>query len=369
MRVGNIMDSFQIEKLIDSISCDKIITEQRLGNGSLIELLLYNPSAIDKKRSFLAYEKAYDIAIETGLLTEEELKIFFIENGLWSIEKEIRIETIRSDINKIIKGLLGLIFQKNKLNTAKSMLRKAEKELMNLIIEKNTLLKNSAENYGLSQKQKYIISRIVYNENGERFWRSICDFENEHNVTLINKLCSLFFEESRLNNKTIREIARSYQWKTIWYISKDSGNLFEESPINWTENQVNLAYWSRVYDMVVESYERPSKDITEDDDLFDSWLINQNDKIEDKCKGNKIDNVKNKKNGKQEVFVFADRDGAKDVYELNDGLNRTKIKAKQKVIDLKGNIKEQNLPDSQIEMREQLAGQIKDKMSDIRNRR
>jgi len=363
------MDSFQIEKLIDFISCDKIITEQRLSNGALIELLLYNPSAIDKKRSFLVYEKAYDIAIEMGLLTEEELKIFFIENGLWSIEKEVRIETIRSDINKITKGLLGLIFQKNKLNIAKLMLRKAEKELMNLIVEKNILLKNSAENYGLSQKQKYIISRIVYNENEERFWRSIRDFENEQNVSLINKLCSLFFEESRLNNKTIRKIARSYQWKTIWCISKNSGNLFVELPINWTENQVSLAYWSYVYDMVAESYERPSTDIISDDDLLDSWLINQNDKIEEKCKGNKIDNIKNKKNGKQEVFVLADKDGAKDVYGLNDGLNRLKIQAKQKTINSKGSVKEQNLPDSQIEMREQLANQMKSKMSDIRKGR
>lgn len=363
------MDHFEIEKLIDSISCDKIITEQILSNGTLIELILYNPSTIDKKKSFIIYEKEYNKAIDLGLFTEEELKIFFIENGLWSIEKEIRIETIRSDINKITKGLLGLIFQKNKLNTAKLMLRKAEKELMNLIIEKNILLKNSAENYGLSQKQKYIISRIVYNENGERFWRSICDFENEQNVILINKLCSLFFEESRLNNKTIREIARSYQWKTIWCISKNSRCLFDELLINWTENQVNLAYWSHVYDMVMESYERPSKDIIEDDDLLDSWLINQNDKIENKCKGNKIDNVKNKNKGKQEVFVFADKDGAKDVYGLNDGLNRLKIQAKQKAIGSKGNIKEQNLPDSQIEMREQLANQIKNKMSDIRKGR
>lgn len=363
------MDSFQIEKLIDFISCDKIITEQRLNNGSLIELILYNPPMIDKKRSFLIYEKEYNKAIETGLLTEEELKIFFIENKLWSIEKEIRIETIKNDITKITKGLLGLIFQKNKLNTAKLMLRKAEKELMNLIIEKNILLKNSAENYGLSQKQKYIISRIAYNENGEIFWKSVCDFENEQNITLINKLCNLFFEESRLSNKTIREIARSYQWKTIWCISKNSGNLFSKSPISWTENQTSLAYWSHVYDMVMESYERPSMDIVKDDDLLDSWLINQNDKIEDKCKGNKIDNIKNKKNGKQEVFVFADKDGAKDVYELNDNLSRLKIQAKQKVIDSKGNIKDQNLPDSQIEMRERLTDQIKNKMSNVRKGR
>lgn len=359
------MDHFHIEKLIDSISCNQIVTEQKLSNGLLIELILYSPSDIDKKRSFLVYENGYNIAIEMGLLTEEELKMFFIENGLWSIDKEIRIETIRNDITKITRGLLSLIFQKNKLNTAKLMLRKAEKELMNLIIEKNTLLKNSAENYALSQKQKYILSKIVYNENGERFWRSVCDFENEQNITLINKLCSLFFEESRLSNKTIREIARSYQWKTIWCVSKNS-NLFNGFPTCWTENQVSLAYWSYLYEMVMESYERPGSDIIKDDDLLDSWLINQNDKIEDKCKGNKVDNLKNKKNGRQETFVFADKEGAKDVYELNDNLNRLKIQAKQKVIDSKGIIKDQNLPDNQMEMREQLANQLREKMSGTR---
>jgi len=359
------MDSVQIEKTIDFIVCDKIVTEQ-FDNGSLIELILYNPSPLDKKRSFIIYDKAYKQAIENGLLTEDELKVFYIENGLWSVEKEVRIETIRSDIHKILKGLLSLIFHSGKLKVAKAMLRTAEKELRNLLIEKMSLLKNSVEDYALSQRQKYILSKIVYNNKDEKFWKSDDDFDNEQNVVLINRLCSLFFDESRLGAKTIKEIARSNQWKTIWCVAKDSGNLFEISPTRWTDNQKDLAYWSYVYDMVMEAYERPSKDVITDDDLLDSWLINQHDKIEEKCKGNKIDALKAKKNGRQEVFVFADSDGAKEVYGLNDGLTRAKIKAKQKIINSKGRVGDQSLPDSQVEMREQLTKQVRDKMGNTR---
>lgn len=362
------MDSLQIEKTIDFIICDKIVTEQ-LDNDSLIELVLYNPSPLDKKKSFLIYDKAYQQALEEGLLTEEELKMFYIENGLWSIEKEIRIETIKSDIHKILKGLLSLIFHTNKLKMAKAMLRTAEKELRNLLVEKMFLLKHSAEDYAMSQKQRYILSKIVYNNNDEKFWKSNGDFDNEQNVILINRLCSLFFDESRLGSKTIKEIARSNQWKTIWCVAKNSGDLFEISPTRWTDNQKDLAYWSYVYDMVMEAYERPSKDIITDDDLLDSWLINQHDKIEEKCKGNKIDALKTKKNGRQEVFVFADKDGAKEVYGLNDSLSRTKIKAKQKVINSRGNVEDKDMPDSQIEMRERLTDQIKNKMSNTRKGR
>ena len=359
------MDSFQIEKTIDFIVCDKIVTEQFNGN-LLIELILYNPSPLDKKKSFLIYDKAYKQAIEDGLLTEEELKMFYIENGLWSIEKEIRIETIKDDIHKMLKGLLSLLFHVNKLKMAKVMLRTAEKELRNLLTQKMFLLKHSAEDYALSQRQKYILSRIVYNNNGERFWKSDDDFNNEQNVILINRLCSLFFDESRLSSKTIKEIARSNQWKTIWCVSKNSGNLFEISPVRWTDNQKDLAYWSYAYDMVMEAYERPSKDIIIDDDLLDSWLINQHDKIEEKCRGNKVDTLKTKKGGRQEVFVFSDKEGSKNVYELNDSLTRSKLKAKQKAINSKGVVEDRDMPDSQIEMMEQLASQIKTKMGDVR---
>lgn len=362
------MDSFRIENVIDSIICDKIITEQ-YADGSLIELLLYNPSPLDKKRSIVIYDKAYQQAIESGLLTERELKTFYIENGLWSMEKERRIDTIRDDIHKILKGLLSLIFHKNQLKIAKAMLRKAESELRNLLIERAILLKNSAEDHAMSQKQRYILSVIVYNTNNERFWKSNSEFDNEQNIVLINKLCSLFFDESRFSAKTIKEIARSNQWKTMWCISKNSGKLFEISPVEWTDNQKDLAYWSYVYDIVSESYERPSKDIVNDDDLLDSWLINQNDKIEEKCNSNKIDTLKNKKGGKQEVFVFADKDGARDVYGTNDALSRSKIQARQKIIDLKGNVTDQSLPDNQIDMREQLSGQIKNKMKNTRKGR
>jgi hypothetical protein len=358
------MDALQIEKTIDIISCDKVFTEQILGDGSSIELILYNSSLSDRKRSVLVYEKAYLKAIEIGLLTEEELKMFYIEADLWSVDKEIRIETIRSDIHKITKGLLSLIFYPSKLRMAKAMLRKAEKELRNLIVEKMTLLRHTAEDYALSQKQRYIISKVVHVDDG-RFWKSDRDFDNEQDIQLVNRLCSLLFDESRLGIKIIKEVARSNQWKVIWSATKNSGNLFETQPICWTDNQIDLAYWSSVYDMVLEAYERPSKEIIDDDDLLDSWFINQHDKIEEKAKGSKMDALKTNKNGKQEIFVFSDREGAKEVYGLNDSITRSKIKAKQKTISLKGRIAEQDLPESQTEMREQMVNKLRNQMGNI----
>jgi hypothetical protein len=354
------MDHFQKERIINYISWGHIIYESD-------NLILYPLTIQEKSISSFVYEKEYNNAINSGIMKEEELLCYLIENEEWSIENENKINQIKSDIRKIIRGLLDLIFQKNKLNVAKLMLRKAEKCLIELITNKNSLLINSVESYASLKQQRFIISKITHKEDGSLFWKDNEEFNNFTDLELVNKLTNIFFVESRVSTSVTRELARTQPWRNIWSASKNCGNLFNKSLLESTDNQLELISWSQIYDMAYESYERPSNDIIEDDDLLDSWFMRQSEKIEERCKKDGVDNlVKNKRSGKQEVFIFADKNGAKDVYGLNDGLNRLKIQAKQKMIDSKGNVKDQNLPDNQMEMREQLANQLREKMGNIR---
>ena len=169
----------------------------------------------------------------------------------------------------------------------------------------------------------------------------------------------------------MRELARSNIWRSTWSVSKSISNLFDYSITRWSNNQSDLVYWSQIYDMVYESHERPKQEIIEDDDLLDSWLIRQNEKQQSDSKpGSNYGESKHqfKKQGRQEQFVMSDKGGAPEVYSMNNPGDRQKIIKKQSIISKEGSVKEQEMPDSKMEMKLIAAGQRKAKIKDVRKR-
>lgn len=94
---------------------------------------------------------------------------------------------------------------------------------------------------------------------------------------------------------TIRQIARSIEWRMFWTLSRENlPSLFGRSVGDITFNQRLLVYWSRVYDSAFETPEPPEKDVIEDDDLFDQWLANR-----DLARKEEKTSDKNKKHAEQ----------------------------------------------------------------------
>lgn len=359
------MKPAEIERLVDIICWGSIRTEETLADNKQITFILRNPTPKEKAIAASIYQKEYKDAILTGLPTEEQLLENYVEIGKWNPEKDVQIEGIKKDIQTLKRGLLDLLFKVNDLERVRELLRRAENKLLELLMERNKLLANSAENYALLCSQRYIISCITEDEDGKCFWQTRQDFNDDENIQLINRLCVLFFERSTVGSQKIREVARSNIWRSLWVVGKDISTLFDGSVVEWSDNQCNLAYWSHVYDMVYEAYERPSREIIEDDDLLDSWLIRQGEKIEKRCNKEATESLvkgSHKKGDRTEHFIMTDREGAKKVYDANDNLSRAKIKARQRVIQQKGHIKDEFLPDTMQEIKEKFMRQRQNKI-------
>jgi hypothetical protein len=215
-------------------------------------------------------------------------------------------------------------------------------------------------------QQRYLIGCITETEEGRPFWLTEKDFEEFDDINIIIQLCELFFVKSRIPIESIRELARSQQWRIYWEIAKNTNDLFIDNVISWSANQRDLAYWSTIYDSVYSAYERPSKDIIVDDDLLDSWFIRQGEKIDSKTQNSMAPKLN--KSGRNEEFIMADKEGAKRIYKMNDPTARAQIKARQKVLNQKGTIKEQDMPDSQRAIRQQLMEKQRKHVSDITHR-
>jgi len=334
--------------------------------GKFISLFFRPPTPKELAKSCAIYDASYVNALTNGVDNEEDTLTNLISLGQWNGQEESVISGIQNDINNIRRGLLDFLFNKTKLEKARNVLRKAELELCKRLTRRHDLLKDSAEFLALTSKQRYIISQITEDENGNKLWPTQESLDNFCDVDFVQKLCEFYFLQSNVSSTDIRLIARSQQWRMIWEISKKTGQLFDGTVSSWTHNQKELAYWSSIYDSVYEAYERPSKDIIEDDDLLDSWLIRQGEKNEQKNKSNSMD--KNPKPGKNEQFIFTDQEGAKKVYDLNDPNNRRIISARQKRINQQGTVKEQHMPDSQREIREKAINMQRQRVKDISKR-
>ncbi len=364
------MDYIEIENIINTIIYGKI--EILIPIDSKSFFILHSPTSQDKYRSTQIYHKEFNNAISKGLKDDNRILNDHINiTGQWSLEKNNKLELLKKQIHTVRKGLLDLLFQRDRLQKAKQYLRTLEHSLILMLNEKQKLLSNSANSYAIMCQQRYMISRITHKEDGKPFWATYLDFGNCQNIDLINKLTNVFFKTSRINTSIIREIARSNNWRSTWSVAKSISNLFDNSITSWSQNQSDLVYWSQVYDMVYESYDRPKQEIIEDDDLLDSWLIRQDEKTQNKPNSGpdtKESKHKFKNEGRKEQFIMSDLDGAKDVYEMNDVNDRKLIVGKQNLISKQGSIKEQHMPDSKREIQSIAVKQRKAKIKDVRKR-
>jgi len=114
-----------------------------------------------------------------------------------------------------------------------------------------------------------------------------------------------------------------------------------------TDLQYSLVFWSKLYDFAFESMDRPSHEIIADDEKFDHWYKTECERLEGELKKNKLKNTIDDAygGGGSEVFIPADREGAKEVYDLNDLNAKNRITQRQKAIEIKKEVREEQLPD------------------------
>ena len=359
------MDDTTRQRLIDYISWGKILIDEQILDGTPIQLILHTPSIETKARSALIYQSAYKQARQDKVLPQEALIEHYIVLGRWNPEIDLEIQGIQDDIRKMTKGLLDYIFQTDKLEKIRLTIRNAEKALMERTIKRHELTQSSAEAHALTIQQRFVISQITTNVDNNRYWSTVKSFEDERDTDLVNRLVAVFYEGSMISVKNIRNIARNHPWRGIWMSGKTSDNLFNCCVSERSKAQADLCYWSRIYDNVFEAFERPIQQIIDDDDLLDSWFLRQADQIDKKSRESLMPKSKSStssKPGRQEQFVLTSSEGAKQIYDMNDNLTRAKLKSKQQLIKKHKKIKEQKMPDSQLEMRQLAVQQFKDKI-------
>lgn len=278
-------------------------------------------------------------------IREENLDHLLIYLNLWTKDTNMIVKDIEKKIdNNKVEYYTHFKFS-DKKNSIKKNLDNHKKQLSTILNKKEELYSNTLEGYANSIKNEFIITRTLYKNDKLVFNNS----RDENNYLLFNSVVSELNKHT-INISSFKKIARDNIWRSYWNIKKN--DVFTN---DLTDDQRTLVGISQMYDRVYEHPDCPSDEIIDDDDALDGWMIVQKRKTEKDKKQQQVDSLNPKLKNAQEVFLFANNnEEAQEIVGLNnlEGLNRMKSKINH--INKFGLTEESQLPDVQIDLRNQL---------------
>ena len=341
---------FDIKKTIDSIMWGKSFVEIE-DSQHCIKTFILRCLTI-KEANFLQFikTKEYDLCIKQGVLTNKELEEVYCEYGLWTEVEENRIQELKKQIPILQANIKNFEFFVNKKKAFKKELSKIEKEILELQNTKNSIYLYSAESRAEEIARRYNVMLSSEDIYENPIWKSIEEFEDENDEKLIYELALAYYKNNIFSVQDLRRVARHPEWRFRWNASKSGADLFGKPISQWSEMQNSIVYWSQYYDMVIESAERPSDFIIENDDACDSWINDQMKKYSSQSTGKNTNMFGTKKatmkKDHQEQFILVDpkdKDNIKKIQEMNPTITRQQLRKEQEQIKKEGKVSEWQL--------------------------
>jgi hypothetical protein len=253
-------------------------------------------------------DDVYQYNFENGVYTDEEILSLLIENGLWSDQDEDEMKKISDQIDIV------------KMSYLENFLLPGKKQHIRRSLQ---ILEDRMEE--LQRKRCYLSEFTCEFAKGEAYYFSL--FENfEHAHILARK-----YMVSTIKESEIRSLYFSNTWRLIWGSCKDAMSIFGLHMNQLNDNQLNLIYWSKVYDSISESQEAPSYAVMKDPIAVDGWLLKQQ-----KPKTNGVDD----KNFGEVFKVVRNNEEQKEVLDLNAPDVKGLLKQKGREIKQKGTVDE-----------------------------
>lgn len=213
-----------------------------------------------------------------GVPSEGDLMVIARQSGYWGQVED----DIDSKADEHIAFLEAEFEAKKKFksrqNIIKVQLEDAHAKKRYVARKRNELKLNSAEYLAHEIAAFRLLCRVALRPDGTLLFPTeeiFVAYKTSHFQWVYNLLNEVM-SEGMWEIPSIRQIARSIEWRMFWTLSRENlPSLFGRCVGDITFNQRLLVYWSRVYDSAFETPEPPEKDVIEDDDLFDQWLANR----------------------------------------------------------------------------------------------
>lgn len=271
------------------------------------ELFIFKqPDNTTKIKSDLIYDRAYESALSQGILPIKELEVLIKERGIFTEEDEKTLERLKTQLEAQEIILSKTTKVKARQDRIKEIIANLKKESREIEYKKISKLSMSAESKAEEERVLYLCWNGTYKENDERYWNKFEDLLNERNLDKKDNVLYNFIRfRNGIETSIIRQIARSSLWRIRYVTSqKVSDPLFGIPTSDYTNDMLNLAYWSNFYQNIYEmmSRDRPPDTVIDDDDSLDAYM---KDFYEERNREDAAEWAKNKnKSGRGKLSAF-----------------------------------------------------------------
>lgn len=294
----------------------------------------------DRQTRYIAEEVYSDALLEASYsenMPESEILKFLLENELWKMSEQVRLDEIPKKIDDLKVELFNSVLKSATKKRIREDLAEIRKEQNILLHKRHSYDQITCEGYAALVKTKYLISNSLFDENNNKIV-----VKDERIIDSILH----YISDIKINEAECREMARTEPWRQYWSLSKHE--VFGIPVVDMSEEQKSLCVWSRVYDNVYESQDCPVDSVIEDDDMLDGWFIVQRRKRESDINKKEVEDLltNDKIRNSKEIFIIAEtHEDAVKIDAVNSAQAKMIKVQRNMALEKSGIIEEQNLPD------------------------
>jgi HPt (histidine-containing phosphotransfer) domain-containing protein len=235
-----------------------------------------HPDNIIRMRSDLIYDRAHDKALSQGMLPVKDLEVLIRERNIFTEEDENALERLNTQLEAQHILLSKTTRVKARQDRIKETIANLKKEARELEYKRISKLSMSAESKAEEERLLFLCFSCTYVEDGNRHWNTFNDLLNERKLEFKDKILYEYIKfRNGIDTSIIRQVARSSLWRIRYVTSqKATESLFGIPTSQYTNDMLNLAYWSNFYQSVYEMMpkDRPPDSIIDDDDSLDAYM-------------------------------------------------------------------------------------------------
>ena len=240
-------------------------------------ILFKPPTNLILMQARRVYESEYELSIGEGLLPLEEMKEILQERNIIKKEDRDKLVRLKSKLEAQKILLAKTVKVKANQDRIKDIIHGLVDEIHQIERVERSKLSMTAETRAEESKLLYLCQVCAHDMNTNKlYWPNQDSFHNEHRLLFRQKTLSEFILfHSRIQTSKVRTVARSNLWRIRYLTSlKTSEPLFGVPTSEYTNDMLNLAYWSHYYQNVYEMMpeDQPSDLIIEDDEALDAYL-------------------------------------------------------------------------------------------------
>lgn len=249
-----------------------------INNGSMDICIEFRPTTnAIMLRANLLFDKVYKEAISDGMLSSEDLEKLMKKRNIFTEEDEKRVGKLKTQLEAQEILLAKTVVVKAKQDRLKGIIRKIKSELNEINFKKSSKMTMAAESKAEESKSLYLCWACSYDADTTLLlWNTYDDLLKETDLIYKDNIFLNFLKFNRgIDTRIIRDIARSNLWRIRYVTSlKTSESLFGVPTSQYTNDMLNLAYWSNYYQSIYEMLpeDRPSDLVIEDDEALDAYM-------------------------------------------------------------------------------------------------